>query len=134
MRTCAVCSGFCGGSTKVVSARLNSAAIACICAADKPLASGKTASGLPPNCRSVNTSTVKNFNCMAATLLHRQRRNRHVHRAGGIGDHAQGLVVIGDAGETQIVDGEVGGDPVALRDEAGDGGGDALLGVGGERL
>src|ERR1700692_2965737 len=118
MRTRAVCSGACGGSTKVVSARLNSAAIACIRSADRPVASGKTASGLPPNCRSVNTSTVKNFNSMAVTLLHRQRRHRHVHRAGGVGDHAQGLVVVGDAGEAQIVDGEIGGDAAALRDEA----------------
>src|ERR1700682_661477 len=134
MRTCAVCSGTCGGRTKVVSARLKSAAIACICPADSFLASGKTASGLPPNCRSVNTSTVKNCSCMAANLLHRQRRHRHVHCAGSIGDHAQGLVVVGDAGEAQIVDGEVGGDAVALGDETGNRRGDALLGVGGERF
>ena len=52
------------GSTKVVSARLNSAAMACICRADNPVPSATTASGLPPNCRSVNTSTVTNFTCM----------------------------------------------------------------------
>src|ERR1700734_3868854 len=142
MRTWAVCSRFCGGRTKGVSARLNSVAMACICGALSARASGKTASGLPPNWRSVNTSTVKNSSCMARApaahvwgkLLQRQGRHRDIHRAGGIRDHAHGLVVISDAGEAQIVDGEVGGDAVALGDEARDGRGDALLGVGGERF
>ncbi len=46
-----------GGSTKVVSERFISLAIACICTAVRPSASGNTASGLPANGRSVNTST-----------------------------------------------------------------------------
>jgi hypothetical protein len=64
MRTSAVCAGSCGGSTKVVSARLNSPAMACICALVSPVASGTTASGLPPNLRSVKTSTVTKGICM----------------------------------------------------------------------
>ena len=40
MRTSAVCAGSLGGSTKVVSARLNSAAIACICAVVEALRIG----------------------------------------------------------------------------------------------
>ena len=47
-----------GGRTKVVSERFSSAASACISASEIPRASGKTASWLPPNCRSVKTSTV----------------------------------------------------------------------------
>src|SRR5262249_17778472 len=58
MRTCAVCAESCAGSTKGVSARLNSPAMACICALVSAVASGTTASGLPPNLRSVKTSTV----------------------------------------------------------------------------
>src|SRR6185312_13905205 len=61
MRTCAVCAAALGGRTNVVSARLNSAATACICRDDSSAASTTTARGLPPNCRSVNTSTVMNF-------------------------------------------------------------------------
>src|SRR5262249_8292570 len=60
-----VFSSLSGGSTNVVSARLNSAAIACICDVDSPVPSATTASGLPPNCRSVNTSTVTNSTCMS---------------------------------------------------------------------
>ena len=45
------------GSTKVVSERFISLAMACICTAVSPSASGNTASGLPANGRSVNTST-----------------------------------------------------------------------------
>jgi len=58
MRTRAVFCASAGGSTKVVSLRLNSAASACISASVIPLASGNTASGLPPKRRSVKTSTV----------------------------------------------------------------------------
>ena len=43
-------------------------AIACICRVDNSVPSATTASGLPPNCRSVKTSTVANFTCM--TLWH----------------------------------------------------------------
>jgi hypothetical protein len=46
-----------GGSTKVVSERFISLAISCISSSESPAPSVKTASGLPPNCRSVNTST-----------------------------------------------------------------------------
>jgi trans-2,3-dihydro-3-hydroxyanthranilate isomerase len=63
-RLAAVCAGSLGGSTKVVSARLNSAAIDCICSVDRPRASVMTASGLPPNLRSVKTSTVVNSSFM----------------------------------------------------------------------
>jgi hypothetical protein len=49
-------------------AELNSAAIACISAVDSPSASSTTASGLPPNCRSVKTSTVTNRRFIALTL------------------------------------------------------------------
>jgi hypothetical protein len=45
---------------------------------------------------------------MAAIILHRQRRHSHIHGAGGFGDHAQGLGVVGDAGEAQIVEGKIG--------------------------
>src|SRR5215472_165509 len=65
MRTCAVCARSCGGSTKVVSARLNSPAIACICVPVSAVASGTTANGLPPNLRSVKTSTVTKAICIA---------------------------------------------------------------------
>ena len=58
MRTRAVFAGSAGGSTKVVSLRLNSAASDCMSASLRPRASGKTASGLPPKRRSVKTSTV----------------------------------------------------------------------------
>ena len=57
-----------GGRTKVVSARLNSAAIDCICSVDRPCALVTTASGLPPNWRSVKTSTVMNSCFMRRTL------------------------------------------------------------------
>jgi hypothetical protein len=60
MRTLAVWRGSSGGSTKVVSLRLNSPARACIVAVSRLLASAKTASGLPPKRRSVNTSRVTN--------------------------------------------------------------------------
>src|SRR5262249_45978192 len=64
-----VFSGLSGGSTNVVSARLNSAAIACICSVDSAVPSATTASGLPPNCRSVNTSMVTNSTCKSFTSL-----------------------------------------------------------------
>jgi hypothetical protein len=57
-RTSAVCAASLGGNTKVVSARLNSAAMACICPADSPSAFRTTASGLPTNWVPVKTSTV----------------------------------------------------------------------------
>jgi hypothetical protein len=60
IRTRAVFAAFSGGTTKVVSLRLNSAARDCISPSDRPPASGKTASGLPPKRRSVKTSTVTN--------------------------------------------------------------------------
>src|ERR1700704_3418887 len=65
MRTSAVCAGFFGGSTNVVSARLNSAAMACICPDDRPSALRTTPSGLPANCVVVKTSTVTKFTCMS---------------------------------------------------------------------
>ncbi len=49
MRTRAVLAGLSGGSTKAVSLRLNSRASACMVSASSPAASGRTASGLPPN-------------------------------------------------------------------------------------
>ncbi len=49
-----------GRRTNVVSLRLNSAASDCISASLMPVASGKTASGLPPNRVVVKTSTVTN--------------------------------------------------------------------------
>ena len=68
MRTRAVCAGSVGGSTKVDSARLNSAVMACICSVESPVASGMTASGLPPNLRSVKTSTVTKSSFMISNL------------------------------------------------------------------
>src|SRR3954447_7059352 len=61
MRTWAVFAGSFGGRTKVVSARLNSAAIFCICSPDRPSALRTTPSGLPANCVVVKTSTVTKF-------------------------------------------------------------------------
>ncbi len=58
MRTRAEWAGSSGGSTKVVSLRLSSAARRCMSSAEMPSAWGKTASGLPPKRRSVKTSTV----------------------------------------------------------------------------
>ena len=46
-----------GAVTKVVSERFISVAICCIDSSLSPSASGKTASGLPANGRSLNTST-----------------------------------------------------------------------------
>jgi hypothetical protein len=46
--------------TKVLSAKPNSAAIACIWAAERSSASKTTASWLPLNGRSVNTSAITN--------------------------------------------------------------------------
>ena len=59
-----VCDGSRGGSTKVVSARLNSAATDCICSVVSSSPFNTTARGLPPNRRSVKTSTVTKFNCI----------------------------------------------------------------------
>lgn len=58
MRTAQVTSGRSGGKTKVVSLRFSSRAIACIVAVASSATRGKTASGLPPNGRSVNTSAM----------------------------------------------------------------------------
>src|SRR5471030_1387736 len=60
MRTRALFALSAGGRTNVVSLRLNSAARDCISPSLRPIASGKTASGLPPKRWSVNTSTVTN--------------------------------------------------------------------------
>ena len=49
-----------GGKTKVVSDRLNSRAMLCICSVASPSAFSTTASGLPLNWSAVNTSTVSN--------------------------------------------------------------------------
>ena len=76
MRTWAVCAGSFGGSTKVVSARLNSAAMACICSVVRPSASSTTARGLPPNLRSVKTSTVWNERFMLPNLPRRAKLAR----------------------------------------------------------
>src|SRR5262249_27199051 len=98
MRTCAVCARSCGGSTKVVSARLNSPAIACICVPVSAAASGTTASGLPPNLRSVKTSTVTKAICIPLAP----------RRAAGAG------AVIGDA-EMGFERGAIGGERGAVR-------------------
>lgn len=57
MRSFRVPASVWAGSTKTVSDRFNSAAMRCICPVERPWPSGKTASGLPPNTRSVNTSS-----------------------------------------------------------------------------
>jgi len=58
IRTRRVWRGSSGGSTKVVSAKLNSRARACIARSDRPRASGKTASWLPPKAVPVKTSAM----------------------------------------------------------------------------
>jgi hypothetical protein len=58
IRSRRVCARSSGGSTKTVSDRLNSRATCCIRVGARRRASVKTASGLPPNVRSVNTSAV----------------------------------------------------------------------------
>ena len=55
IRTRRVCPAS-AGSTKVLSEKLNSRAICCIRRLERPRASGRTASGLPPKRRSVKTS------------------------------------------------------------------------------
>jgi hypothetical protein len=60
MRSLQVWAGFAGGNTNTVSERFSSRAIACIIPGPSVPASGKTASWLPPNIRSVKTSAVKN--------------------------------------------------------------------------
>ena len=57
IRTLRVCPAS-AGSTNVLSEKLNSLAICCICSADRPLASGTTASWLPPKRVSVKTSQM----------------------------------------------------------------------------
>ena len=80
MRTRAECEGSAGGSTNVVSLRLNSVASCCICWSVSPEASGNTARGLPPKRCDVKTSTVSNWKvamgssagqaqCFAASFL-----------------------------------------------------------------
>src|SRR5580692_2443855 len=80
MRTSAVLAGSFGGSTKVVSARLNSAAIACIWPPDNPSALRTTPSGLPANCVPVKTSTVTkcSFICLARNFLGHRTIRRDV--------------------------------------------------------
>jgi hypothetical protein len=56
MRSRASVSGCCGGSTKVVSEKFISFAIACIVSDERPRPSSTTASWLPPKRRSVKTS------------------------------------------------------------------------------
>jgi hypothetical protein len=58
MRSRYVAASVVGGSTNTVSDRWNSRAIACICSPDSACAPNTTASGLPVNGRSVNTSTT----------------------------------------------------------------------------
>src|SRR5215471_1995261 len=121
MRTAAVCDGSRGGSTKVVSARLNSPAMACICALVSAAASGTTASGLPPNLRSVKTSTVMKGICIG--LLTRAA--------------AAARTLIGDA-EMSLQRGAVGGergavggmnDSTAFDDDGAVGDAENLLGI-----
>jgi hypothetical protein len=50
--------GSVGATGKVVSERLNSRAIDCICSVVRSSASRTTANGLPANARSVKTSTT----------------------------------------------------------------------------
>ena len=57
IRTRQVQEGSRGGSTNVVSEKLNSRASCCMVASAMPVASGNTASWFPPNGRSLNTST-----------------------------------------------------------------------------
>jgi hypothetical protein len=54
-----------GGSTNVVSEKLNSQASYCMVASAIPVAQGNTASRFPPNGRSVNTSARQKSNPMA---------------------------------------------------------------------
>ena len=49
---------FSGGKTNVLSEKLNSLAICSICFVVRPSASGKTASGFPPNRLVVKTSQM----------------------------------------------------------------------------
>jgi hypothetical protein len=58
MRTRKACAGSSAGSTKVLSEKLNSRATVCMASVDRPRASGSTASWLPPNACSVNTSAM----------------------------------------------------------------------------
>ena len=58
MRSRAVFTGSRGGSTKTVSERLNSRAIACIRSSSSPSQSRTTASGLPASGSSVKTSSA----------------------------------------------------------------------------
>jgi hypothetical protein len=60
MRTRQSCRPSSAGTTNVVSEKPNSAAIACITGGARPPASGRTASWLPPNRLSVNTSRMWN--------------------------------------------------------------------------
>ncbi len=60
IRTRAVVAAFSGGNTNVVSDRLNSAAMRCMSVVDRASAPYTTATGLPPNAWSVNTSNVSN--------------------------------------------------------------------------
>src|SRR5579859_1523774 len=94
MRTSAVLAGSFGGSTKVVSARLNSAAIACIWPPDNPSALRTTPRGLPANCVPVKTSTVTkcSFMCVAQIFCGKRRISRQrliSYRAGRFTQNAR---------------------------------------------
>jgi hypothetical protein len=54
-----------GGSTNVLSEKLNSRASCCMVSSAIPVASGNTASWFPPKARSLNTSTRTKSNPMA---------------------------------------------------------------------
>jgi hypothetical protein len=61
IRSAATQSGRVGGKRKTVSERFISRAICCMRLSSSPRASRSTASGFPPNTRSVNTSTCTNL-------------------------------------------------------------------------
>src|SRR4029434_2334198 len=62
-----------GGRMKVVSERFISLATACISPSDRPRPSSTTARGLPPNTRSVKTSTwMKRYSRALTSGIHRE--------------------------------------------------------------
>src|SRR5215475_1277948 len=73
MRTRAAQSGRVGGRMKVVSERFISMAMACISPSARPRPSSTTARGLPPNTRSVKTSTwMKRYSRVLTSREHRE--------------------------------------------------------------
>src|SRR5262245_18208821 len=68
IRTRARCARAAGGNTNTVSGWLNSRAIACMAPVSSPSESSTTASGLPANRRSVNTSSVTKLRRMTFSL------------------------------------------------------------------